>query len=230
MDHFVEDLEEYIDSVSKEHYKDKGQTPPPLILMGQSMGGLLSLLTSLHLGNDRVAGIILTAPALGVDLNLELRIQKFFAPVIDTVAPKARIVDAVSPWEMSRNKEAVQRYMDDPLNQTGKLVARTAIGMSKGFDVIRTRREEITVPILALHGMSDKCTSPKATDEFFRNVGTPVEKKRYLKLPDMYHELLEEPETDQILEYVTIFAGSGGKEFANVSGEKLDGVIDVVFK
>ena len=230
MNHFVEDLEEYIDSVSKEHYKDKGQMPPPLILMGQSMGGLVSLLTTLHIGNDRVSGIILTAPALGVDLNLELRIQKFFAPVIDTVAPKARIVDAVSPWEMSRNKEAVQRYIDDPLTQTGKLVARTAIGMSNGFDVVRARRGEITVPILAMHGMCDKCTWPKATDEFFCNVGTPVEKKKYLKLPAMYHELLEEPETDQILEYITVFAASAGKEFANVPGEEVDGVIDVVFK
>jgi glycerol kinase len=31
---------------------------------------------------------------------------------------------------MSRNKDAVQRYIDDPLIQTGKLVARTAIGVS----------------------------------------------------------------------------------------------------
>lgn len=94
LEHYVEDLEEYIDLVSKKNYSDKGVTSPPLILMGQSMGGLLSLLTTLHLGNDRVSGVILTAPALGVDMSFELKVQKFFAPVINTLAPKARIVDA----------------------------------------------------------------------------------------------------------------------------------------
>lgn len=226
----MEDLEELIDSVSKKNYEDKGQAVPPLILLGQSLGGLLSLLTTLHLGNDRVAGIILTAPALGVNMSLDLKVQKFFAPVINTLAPKARIVDAVDPWEMSRNKEAVQQYIDDPLTQTGKLIARTAIGMSNGFEVIKQRRGEITVPILALHGTGDKCTWPKATEEFFRNVGTPIEKKMYLKLPGLYHELLEEPETDQIIQFITTFASSSGKEFAQVNGEESDGVIDVVFK
>jgi acylglycerol lipase len=230
MDHFVDDLIEYIESVSKENYTDKGETPPPLLLMGQSMGGLISLLTTLRLGNEKVAGVILTAPALGVDMSLELKVQKFFAPIINTLAPKARIVDAVDPWEMSRNKEAVQQYIDDPLVQTGKLVARTAIGMSKNFEVVKNRRGEITVPILALHGMGDKCTWPKATEDFMKHVGTSVENKRFLKLPGMYHELFEEPETDQILEYVTVFAASSGKEFAKVDGEEIDGVVDVVFE
>lgn len=230
LDHFVDDLVEYIESVSKENYTEKGQTPPPLMLLGQSMGGLLAVLATLRLGNERVAGVILTAPALGVDMSLELKVQQFFAPVINRLAPKARIVDAVNPWDMSRNKDAVQQYIDDPLTQTGKLVARTAIEMSKSFEVVKDRRGEINVPILVLHGMADKCTSPKATEDFVKFVGTPTEKKRFLKLPGMYHELLEEPETDQILEYINVFVASSGNEFAKADGEESDGVISVVFK
>lgn len=147
-----------------------------------------------------------------------------------TVKKWSPYFNTVDPWEMSRNKEAVQQYIDDPLTQTGKLVARTAIGMSSGFEVVKNRRREITVPILALHGTDDKCTWPKATEEFFRQVGTSINEKKYLKLPGMYHEILEEPETDQILEYVTEFAGSGGKKFPKVDGVDNEGVIDVVFK
>ncbi|KAL3800683.1 hypothetical protein HJC23_006145 [Cyclotella cryptica] len=230
LDHYVDDLVDYVEFVSKENYVDKGQTPPPLMLLGQSMGGLLAVLAALRLGNERVAGLILTAPALGVDMSLELKVQKLFAPVINTLAPKARIVDAVDPWDMSRNKDAVQQYIDDPLTQTGKLVARTAIGMSNGFEVVKNRRGEINVPILALHGTADKCTSPNATEDFFKHVGTPMEKKRFLKLPAMYHELLEEPETDQILECVNVFVTSNGNEFAQVDGEESDGVVRVLFK
>jgi alpha-beta hydrolase superfamily lysophospholipase len=102
--------------------------------------------------------------------------------------------------------------------------------MSNGFEVVKDRRGEINVPILALHGMADKCTSPKATEDFVKFVGTPTVKKMFLKLPGMYHELLEEPETDQILEYINVFAASGGKEFAKADGEESDGVISVLFK
>ena len=37
------------------------------------MGGLISLLTTLRLGNERVAGVILTAPELGANMTLELQ-------------------------------------------------------------------------------------------------------------------------------------------------------------
>ena len=228
-DHFVDDLAEYIE-ICKKKYTDKGETAPPIILLGQSMGALISVLTTLRLGSDKVAGIILTAPALGVDMNLELRIQKFFAPVINTLAPKARIVDAVDPQEMSRNKDAVQAYIDDPLCSIGKLVARTAIGMSNGFEVVKSRRGEVTCPVLVLHGTCDKCTSSKASEDFFKHVGTSVDKKQYLKLQGMYHELLEEPETDHLLKSIASFAGSAGKTFAKVEGEHNEGVINVVFK
>lgn len=44
------------------------------------MGGLISVMAVLKLGSYHVKGLILTAPALGVDMNIELKIQKLFAP------------------------------------------------------------------------------------------------------------------------------------------------------
>ena len=44
------------------------------------VGGLISVMAVLKLGSYHVKGLILTAPALGVDMNIELKIQKLFAP------------------------------------------------------------------------------------------------------------------------------------------------------
>ena len=73
-------------------------------------GALISVLAALRLGSYHVGGLVLTSPALGVDMNLELKVQKAFAPMIDRFIPKAKIVDAVRPKDLSRNKKAVQAY------------------------------------------------------------------------------------------------------------------------
>lgn len=131
------------------------------------------------------------------------------------------------PKDLSRNPDAVQSYIDDPLCIKGKLVARTAIQISKAFDTAKKRRGELTCPILMLHGADDHCTSINAACDFFRNVGS--HQKRFLQLPGMYHELFEEPEVDQLMVSIAGFASSGGKEFARIDGEEKDGLVNVAF-
>ena len=64
-----------------------------------------------------------------------------------------------------------------------------------------------------MHSPIDKCTSQKASEDFFVNVGTALEHKRYLKLNGMYHETLEEPETERIINSIVKFTASGGQQF-----------------
>lgn len=226
-DHYVSDLLEYIQHCQQK-YAEKGETSPPLLLLGHSMGALISVLAVLRLGSENVGGLLLTGPALGVDMNPVLHIQKMFAPAIDKFLPKSKIVDAVRPKDMSRNPEAVQAYIDDPLIPKGKLIARTAIQVDRAFDVAKERRGAITCPILMLHGTKDRCTSIKASRDFFRHVGSS--KKRFLQLPGLFHEIFEEPEVGQFMPSIVGFVSSGGNEFVDIGGKDDDGLIDVVFK
>ena len=50
-------------------YTDKGEMAPPLILAGQSMGGIISSSAVLGLGSSHVGGLMLTSPAFGVDMG-----------------------------------------------------------------------------------------------------------------------------------------------------------------
>jgi len=235
-DDYVSDVLDYVAHCRGKYHTttDDGPPPPPLILMGQSMGGLVCVMAALRLGSDQVGGIILTSPALGVDMDLMLKLQKFFAPAIDKLLPKAKIVDAVNPRDLSRNPAAVRAYIDDPRIEKGRLVARTAIGMDGAFDAARARRGEISCPILLLHGTDDRVTSPNASMDFFRNVGS--ERKRYLRMRGFYHELFEEGTsgTEEALGSIVGFASSGGGAFADIDGgggggEVEAGVFDVEF-
>jgi len=212
-EHYVDDLLDYIRQCQG-MYIARGTTPPPLILMGQSMGGLVSVMAALTLGSDKVHGLILTSPALGVDMNLLLTIQKKFAPIINTLAPKLRIVDAVRPIDLSRNSDAVKAYINDPLIQKGKTVARTAIVIDKTFDIVKERRHELSCPLLLLHGTDDKATSMTASIDFFRNVSSI--KKQYLQLRGVYHEIYEDDHTPTFITSIVEFASTGGKKFATI--------------
>jgi acylglycerol lipase len=227
-DDYVSDLIDYVRHC-RGKYADRGDACPPLVLMGQSMGGLVCVMAALSLGSDQVGGIILTSPALGVDMDLILKFQKFFAPAIDKFLPKARIVDAVDPRDLSRNPAAVRAYIDDPLIEKGKLVARTAIGMDKAFDVVRARRGEIACPVLLLHGTDDRVTSQNASLDFFRNIGST--RKRYLRLRGYFHELFDETGAEELVRNIVGFASAGGSEFADIYGEEEEaGLVDVEFK
>eukprot|EP00573_Skeletonema_grethae_P005588 CAMPEP_0201710480 /NCGR_PEP_ID=MMETSP0578-20130828/58652_1 /ASSEMBLY_ACC=CAM_ASM_000663 /TAXON_ID=267565 /ORGANISM="Skeletonema grethea, Strain CCMP 1804" /LENGTH=372 /DNA_ID=CAMNT_0048199511 /DNA_START=37 /DNA_END=1155 /DNA_ORIENTATION=+ len=225
IDDYVDEVVEYIQLVQKSKYAQ--EECPPLVLMGHSLGGCIAVLTALKLGSSKSdMSLILSSPALGVDMNLELKIQKFFAPLIDFLAPKARIVDIVDPIYLSRNKEAVQAYIDDPLCPVGKMVARTAIATDKAFDKAKERRGEIYCPTLIMHSPIDNCTSQKASEDYFLNVGTALEHKRYLKLNGMYHETLEEPETERIINSIVKFTASGGQQFLQ-DDKGNDGIVEL---
>ena len=212
-EHYVDDLLDYIQQCQGT-YIDRGTTPPPLILMGQSMGGLISVMAALKLGSHKVNGLILTSPALGVDMNLLLTIQKKFAPIINPLAPKLRIVDAVRPIDLSRNANSVTSYINDPLIQCGKTVARTAIVIDKAFDIVKERRHEISCPLLLLHGTDDRATSMTASIDFFSNVAST--KKQYLQLRGVFHEIYEDEHTPTFITSIVEFASSGGNKFATI--------------
>ena len=90
--------------------------------MGQSMGALISIMAAWRLGSYHIDGLILTSPALGVDMNFTLKLQKMIAPALDRCLPKAKIVDAVRPKDLSRNPQAVEAYIDDEYITKGKLI------------------------------------------------------------------------------------------------------------
>ena len=202
---YVDDFYDFIQSIL-----EKDNVDGPLVLMGQSMGGLCATLTALRLGKEIVKRIVLTSPACGVELDFIKHIQKKMSPILNFLLPKAKLVDSVRAEDLTRNKMEVDAFLNDPLIVRGKTRVRTAIEISKSFDELEKQRPYFTIPIMMMHGTDDRTTSLQASYDFFLNIGTKLEENIFCKLENYYHELLNEPGYEKLLEMIVEFVIKGG--------------------
>lgn len=61
----------------------------------------------------------------------------------------------------------VEDYVNDKLNFVGPVRSRTANEILKGFRAVGRRHSELALPILAVHGTSDHCTSLPVRSVYF---------------------------------------------------------------
>src|SRR5689334_13718836 len=96
------------------------------------VGGMIATSAAGRLTTDRskyadinIKALIVSAPCYGLDPKLATPELKFAAKVLSEVVPKL-ILKGLPPDTISRNKEAVQMYVKDPLvNHEG---ARARVG------------------------------------------------------------------------------------------------------
>lgn len=211
---FDDYIDDYLMFVENNWNKDDD---PPLFLIGQSLGGLMAILLSVRLGGDKkVKGMILSSPACGVEMNLEMKIQLFLAPLIDFLIPKAKIVDAVDYKDITRNEKEMEAYIADPLITKGRLCARTGIQISYTFEKLRNELTSmVNCPLLITHGTDDKITDINSSMAFFHGTSTSLKHKMFVKLPGFRHEVYNEIEVERepVLEFMVKFVTSGATQF-----------------
>jgi alpha-beta hydrolase superfamily lysophospholipase len=166
----------------------------PRVLLGHSLGGLMSIIYSLSYQTD-LAGCILSGPAIATDLEPGV-VQLTLIKLLSALVPKmgALQLDAEG---VSRDPEEVARYRADPLVYTGKLSARLVAELFAAMNVAQARAGEITLPILMLHGGEDKMTAPAGSELLHQTVSST---DKTLKIyPELYHEIFNEPEKDAVM-------------------------------
>jgi len=99
---------------------------------------------------------------------------------------------------VSRDPEVVRDYDSDPLNHHGKLPARTVRELSDAVGEFPERVGGLTLPILTMHGTADRITPPEGSDMVVERAGS--EDKSIIRYDGLYHELLNEPERQKVLD------------------------------
>ncbi|CAK4457307.1 unnamed protein product [Aphanomyces euteiches] len=196
-------LNEYIDDIAafaKIARADHASSPSTrFFLSGISLGGLLAALTAATYPTEW-DGLVLFAPAIGIEMSTTLKIQNAFAGIFGAVAPTWTIVPAVVPSLLSRNTEFTEDYIADPLNNHENLRVRLAINISKGMKHLETIQDKIEMPIVIYHGDHDKVTSPRISKAFFEALKS--QDKEYKSLSGQFHCLLNEPERESTISSV----------------------------
>jgi len=192
---YVDRFEQYLADLDLFHHHVQAQTADvPVFLFGHSMGGLAALLYTLNRAPD-LRGLLLSAPAIEINPDLAPILRKtaqFLGRLLPTLPTVRSPQDAIS-----RDPAVVEAAQNDPLNYTGRTLARTGAELLRAGNEAQSRLAELNTPFIVFHGTADPLATPAWSERLHERAAA---KDKTLKLYDgLYHETLNEPEQDTVL-------------------------------
>ena len=166
----------------------------PLFLLGHSMGGTIVALAAV-VAPPPVEGVLLSGAGLtlaGAPLPLQAAML-----ALGRLAPRLPL-RRLAAADVSRDPDVVRRYAEDPLVYRGRMRAGLVAAMIRAVRRIDAGMEDVTLPLLIMHGTADALTQPEGSRELYRRARSA---DKTLKLYEgLYHEILNEPERAQVVD------------------------------
>ena len=170
----------------------------PLFIYGHSMGGGV-VLNYLFKRNPRVAGVIVSAPAIepGFEISRgKLMVGKMGRKFFPGITRR----NGLDVYGLSRDVNVINAYQADPLVHD-IISAEVGIGVLEwGKWLAHLERDALAVSLLLMHGDKDILTRPDATERFaakFRSGDVTFKAWK-----GFFHELHNEPGKEEVLSYV----------------------------
>ena len=194
---FVESLEDYTETLRIFLGKVASwQSGKPLFLVGHSMGGLIGMIYLLD-HQDDLAGAIISAPSVKVPDNIS-PMTVTMSRLLSKVAPKFGVT-ALDPNSISKDRQVVEDYINDPLVYNGKITARLGTEMLKSMLRVESEAETIRLPVLIVQGGADTMVDPEGARMLYDRIGST--EKTLKVFDDLFHEVFNEPEHPAVLAF-----------------------------
>lgn len=113
------------------------------------------------------------------------------AKVLGRIAPGLTLSNGIDPNLLSRNPDAVKRYIEDPLVHD-RISTKLGMSIFKNMELAHREADRIEVPILLLVGTGDVITPPEGSRKLFEEL--KVKDKEIREFEGAYHEIFEDPE------------------------------------
>lgn len=183
----IDDWGRFYDQIGS-HLEWARKSGKPVVLMGHSLGGALSLGYALS-ERPKPDLLVLSAPALGGATGW----QKALAPIAGKLIPKVAIPNPVNGEHLSRDPDVAEAYFSDPLVIT-RSTARFGARLIQEIERLEDGLWSLDVPTLVIHG-GDDVLVPVSTSEQLGLLDN-VDRKVY---PGLRHETLNEPEGPEVV-------------------------------
>jgi alpha-beta hydrolase superfamily lysophospholipase len=182
--YYVDDISEYVADVASVIRLAKSRYPGlPVFLLGHSAGGVVSC--SCLDQQAEIAGLICESFAFKVPApDAALAVIK----LLSAVAPRLKVL-RLKNEDFSRDPIAVRILNSDPLTANEVQPAKTVAALVRANERLRREFPRIKLPVLILHGTSDKATMPAGSQLFFDTAGSH---DKTLKFYDGHFHLLND--------------------------------------
>lgn len=161
---------------------------PPVVLMGHSTGGTISLSYVLE-DRPKPNMLVLSSPLIEVRRNW----QQVVLPFLAKIAPRLHIPSPVKKEDLSRDPEVGESYVADPL-VFPVATPRFGVALEVEMKRLQTLMHDPGIPTLVFHGGQDAIVPPQGSAHL---ADLPsVERKLY---PTLRHETMNEPEGPQVV-------------------------------
>ena len=128
-------------------------------------------------------GTIISSPAL--ERSEAPALFVWLAKLLNLVVPRLLLPSPLDTSAISRDPQAVQAYLDDPLVY-GKVSPRWVVSIFETIDRVHTQAANFSVPLLMTHGQADTIVPIGGTQRFFAEVR--LEEKQLITYPQTRHE------------------------------------------
>lgn len=189
-------LEEQLDAVANAFASEYPGIP--ICIMGHSMGGLVVASSCIKGKLKDFDNIILTNPGLDIASN-QPKILVSLVRLLAKVIPTFPTVKLKSD-HISRDPEVRKDYDNDPLNYRGGSIPIFVDQFDKAGKWTVENAGDFKKNLLLCYSNTDKVVYPEASEIFFKAVAS--KDKTIQEFPGLYHELLNEPEKEEVMECI----------------------------
>ncbi len=187
-DDHVDDLEAMVSHIIE-------KTSRPVVLLGHSMGGLITLRYLLRTGlQTRVRAAAVSSPYLKLAFEAPL-LKLVAAYALKRALPSLHLRAELNPSHLSHDPHVVEAYVNDRLVHD-RLTSRMFFELQGAAADTRHQIRPIGCPLLFLVPGEDRLIDAAATRKFYQNLKHRA--KDWAEFPGMYHEVLNETRHDEV--------------------------------
>lgn len=180
------------------NYAQKNFKNLPIYFYGHSFGGNLTINYILRRKPKYVKGVIASAPWLELATNPSA-LKLSFMSLAKKIYPSFSVESVVDTSVLSHDAEALKTYAADPLVH-GDITVSLFINACNAGKWAINHAHEFNIPLLIMHGDSDKITSFNASKKFAERTGKNI--CTFKNWHGLYHSLHNEINRDEIYTYI----------------------------
>ena len=190
---YVDKYADYVADVAGLIARVKTEEPQlPIYLLGHSAGGVAACLYTLDHAAE-LSGLICESFAFQTPApDFAVAVLKG----LSHLAPHAHVLHLKNE-DFTRDAKAVEAMNSDPLIAHETQPTKTIAELARSDERLKAEFPSITLPLLILHGTSDKATKPSGSQFFYDTAGSS---DKTLKLYEgAYHDLLNDLDKQTVM-------------------------------